>query len=45
MEKVTSLVVSLQKQLSSSAFGTSLTHKEQSLALIIIIISGITMHQ
>ena len=33
-------MVSLQKQLSSSALGTRITHKEESLTLIIIISGG-----
>ena len=38
MKGIIPLVVSLQKQQSSSALGTRITHKEQSLTLIIIII-------
>ena len=45
MKGIIPLVVSLQKQLSSSALGTGIMHKEQSLTLIIIIISCNIIHQ
>ena len=45
MKEIIPLVVSLQKSLSSSALGTRIMHKEQSLTLIIIIISGNLTHK
>ena len=45
MKGIIPLVVSLQKQLGSSALETRIIHKEQSLTLIIIIISGNLIHQ
>ena len=45
MKGIIPLVVSVQKQLSSFALGTRIMHKEQSLPLIIIIISVNLIHQ
>ena len=45
MKRIIPLVVGLQKQQSSSVLGTRIMHKEQSLTLIIIIISGYLTYQ